>query len=445
MARETRRKFLIIGGTVGSVSLAGCLSAARDYLDGGAAAPPPPLEDDDDDPEIEDDDDDFENGDDDEDEEEEEPEDEPDDEGDLPGEPIDDFEDLAEWFAFIDQGSIEPETDDVYAGSQSARIEAGGEIDTATVFREFPGSLDLSGKNLSMAVKFSGRDILDITVQLIAPNSRNFLNMRRVLMGPEGQWTRVDFGANREETQPDLFDVREIRILGRRRGDDDDPIEFIVDDLRAVDTPDSGYVILLFDGTLASHYNTALPIMLDYGFPGVEAVTPELVDGNGRLMLDEMRQMRDAGWDMIARPHVGPSTLSEFSRDEQEGLIRRTHTYLVNRGFEDGAQHFFTPRNIMSPEAREILPEYHEQAFRFGVAPNGLPITDPHNIGYFSGRDGNVTKQFVTLASRYNQLAVLRFTEIGEDGLSVEAFEDVLDHIEATDIEVITATDLLGL
>lgn len=361
----------------------------------------------------------------------------------LPGDQIEDFEKLDEWTAMIDAGELEAETNAPYAGSQSGHLTASEGTESAAVYRAFPDGMDLSGKNLSLAVSFTGRDQLHLTLELFAPNSRNVHAMQRTLLGPRDRWIRVDFGTSRIETQPDLTDVREIRLTARRRGDASGSIDCRIDDLRVVDRSEMGKVMLLFDGTLESHYTTAFDRMDDYGYPGVEAVMPEAVGQDDRLTLDRLGELNDAGWDMAARPRTGSRFLHEYSPDEQKGMIERTKVFLENRGFEDGARHFVTPRNVLSPTARDLVEEYHEQAFRFGGAPNGLPLTDPYNVGFFSGAAGDEAKTYVDYAAEYGQLSVLKFDYIGEDGISERAFEDVLEYVDQQNVEVVAASDLL--
>ncbi|MFA9415106.1 hypothetical protein [Natrinema sp. HArc-T2] len=419
MTNRNRRSFVTTVAAAGTLGLAGCLSQVRELR--GADGKPTSAQSGGDTP----------------------------DSGsrdrlDLPGEPIDRFEDLGEWSAMIDAGDLESGTDDPYAGSQSAHLTASENAEYAAVYRTVPDGLDLSNKNFSLAVNFTGRDQLHLTLELFAPNSRNVHAMQRTLTGPVDRWVRVDFGTDRIETQPELSDVREIRLIARRRGDTTGPIDCQVDDLRAVDRPDTGRVMLLFDGTLESHHASAFDHMQAYDFAGVEAVIPEAVGEGGRLTLDKLTELDDAGWDLAARPRTGSKFLHEFSPEQQEGMIRRTKAYLENRGFEDGAKHFVTPRNILGSTANDLVREYHEQAFRFGGGPNGLPLTDPHNVGFFAGDAGNETKTYVDYAAEYGELAVLHFEYIGEDGMSEQAFDGLLEYIDTQNVEVVTATDLLG-
>jgi hypothetical protein len=414
--RDTRRTFLSTVGAVGAASIAGCLTEAESVRDGenatdvgygttadGTATEPTGQN----------------------------------------ADVVDDFEDLALWATMTDEETLSPATDDAATGSQSARVEAGGDAEYAGVYRSFVGGADLRGQNLSLAVKLADPQLLDLTVQLLAPDVENVVTLGRTITGPTDRWVRVDLGVTAVEPDPDLGNVQEVRVMGRRRNSDGTPIEFQVDDLRAVPRPETGAVMFAFEASLESHYSTAYPIMQEYGFAGVETVIPEAVGGDGRLTVGEMRQMRDAGWDMAAHPRTGSDFLYEFSPEQQRGMIERTKTYLVNKGFPDGAKHFFTPKNVLGPNTLDIVAEFHEQAFRFGGAPNGLPISDPYNLGHFSGSAGDDTELFVDHAAEHGQLAVLKFGDVGGDGLSEDAFRGVLDHVQSRDVTVITATDLL--
>ncbi len=418
MTKRNRRSFVTTVATVGTLGLGGCLSQMREWSSGddeSAAARSQPRP----------------NG------------DGADDVPALPGDSIEDFDSLEEWTAMIDAGELSAETDDPYAGTQSAHLAADAGTEYAAAYTVTDG-LDLRGQSLSLAVRFTGREQLHLELELYAPNSRNVATLERTLIGPHDRWTRVDFGTVGIEGQPDLADVRQIQVTARRRGTTSGPLDCSIDDLRVADRPETGSVVFLFDGTLESHHTIAFERMQSYGFAGVEAVIPEAVGEDGRLTIDELAELHDAGWDMAARPRTGANFLDEFPPAKQEGLIRQTKAYLESRGFEDGAKHFVTPRNVLGPTARDLVEKHHEQAFRFGGGPNGLPLTDPYNVGFFAGDAGEVTKTYVDYAADYGQLAVLHFERVGERGMSEAAFADLLAYVDDRNVAVVTATDLLG-
>jgi hypothetical protein len=419
MTNRNRRSFVTTVAAAGTLGLSGCLSQLREWRGGDTSSPAESTP----------------NGD-------------ADQSGTdglpaLPGESIDDFESLNDWIAMIDGGTLEAGTDDPYGGSQSARLTASEDTEHAAIYKAVDG-LDLRGSNLSLAVKFTDREQLRLSLELFAPNSRNAYVLQRTLIGPSDRWVRVDFGTGQIEGEPDLTDVSEIRLTARRRGDTSGSIDCQVDDLRVVDRPATGKVMLLFDGMLESHYAEAFERMEPYGYAGVEAVMPEAVGQGDRLTIDRLEELSDAGWDMAARPRTGAHFLHEYPPEEQARMIRDTKLYLESRGFEDGAKHFITPRNVLSPTARDLVEEHHEQAFRFGGGPNGLALTDPYNVGFFAGGAGDETKTYVDYAAKYGQLAVLQFDYIGaEDGISGREFERVLEYIDGQNVEVVSATDLL--
>lgn len=409
MTRD-RRSFVTTLAAVGTAGMAGCLSSLPEWdaADGTADADP--------------------TGDD-------------ADELDLPGEPVEQFADLDGWVSMLDAGSIEAATDDPYVGSQSAGLRADEDTESAATYKTGL-DLDLSDGALSMAVRFTEREQLHLVFEVYAPNSRNAYEFERTLTGPTERWVRVDFGTADVDGDPDLESVEEFRISAHRRGDASGPIDCRIDDVRVVDRPSRGRVMFLFDGTLESHYTTALEHMESYDFAGTEAVIGDAVGEGGRLDLSQLDALDDAGWDMVSRPNTGAQYLHEIPRDRQEGLIRDNKAFLENYGFEDGAAYFVTPRNVLGAESMDLVREYHEGAFRYGGGPNALPLTDPHNVGVFSGTDGDTTQELVDNAAASGQLAVLHFDEIGPDGYPESAFEDLLAYVDARDVDVVTATEL---
>lgn len=468
-----RRSFLAAASAIGALPLAGCISDS-DILDGDENTTPeddeeptengtdedqqndeeengsedeetPTEEDGGDEEGSEEEGSDEEETDEEETDEEEPDENEGDELADLPGETIDDFEDVDAWSPIIGQEEVTGEDEEAYAGTTSARIRVPEDDEEATVYRAFPDGLDLSDRGISIAVKYTGLEQFDLTVQLLAGDVRNRIDLRRILTGAADRWQRVDLGIEMIEGDPDLEAVREIRIVGRRRGDEEGEIDFVVDDLRAAESPDQGAVMLLFDGGLDSHYSTAFEGLREFDFRGVEAVTPEAIGNDGRLTIEDLEEMSEAGWDVISRPRTGSQFLHEYSPEQQEGLIRRSQGFLENRGFEDGARHFLTPRNLLSPESHDLVREYHEQAFRFGGGPNSLPITDHYNLGFFSGGAGTASTDYIDLAAAYNQLAVLHFVYVDDDdeGVDEQYLKNMLEYIDNQDVQVVTASDLL--
>lgn len=288
------------------------------------------------------------------------------------------------------------------------------------------GGLDLSDRYLSMAVKVETP--LDGDLQLdVRETSNEHVTSTRVLPGGIDDWFRIDFGYTLGYGDIDFSNVQEIRF--QVRGPDDGPVRLWIDDLRAGPARDESNVILAFYGGLESHYNTVFPILQERGWPAVAAVSRDLLNRSGRLSMDQLREMRDAGWEVCSYPqHAGD--LTELLAREQRRVIESNRDYLANRGFERGSRHFFTPYNAMNTDTLEILRETHETGFVFGACSSGIPPTGSHTISAINGSDYESSRAPILRADIHNQVVVPYFEQVGGDGMSIEDFEAQLDRIE---------------
>lgn len=362
----------------------------------------------------------------------------------LPGEQVDGFESFDRWFVLSNQGKLSAETKDPYAGNQSAHVESEDGDAFGAIYQAFSEPQDFSGKTLSLAVKLKKPEIAKISVALLAPDRGNIVREMRTMPGPTDRWVRVDFGTTTVRRDPDLSKVQEIRIVCRRRNGVKKPVEFSVDDLRAVERPKKGRVMLTFDDTHESHYQRAFPAMQEYGFPGVEGVIAEAVGNKDRLDVGPMREMRDSGWDMASHPLTRGTLLPEFSDRKQEKRIRENKEFLGRNGFRKGARHFLTPQNMVGPKTYDLVQKYHDTLFTFGGMPNGLAPTSTYNFSRINSGNLETLQTYVDYAARFGQLLVVNHHAIGPEGLSEEQFESELEYIDGADVEVVTASDLVG-
>jgi len=469
--RPSRRVFLAAVGAA-SVGLAGCSDD-----DGNGADDDPETGDDD--PETDDG-----NGEDGDDNGEETP-DEPEDVT-VPaidhGTLVSDFsEDLDSWIGMTGDDFIEGDTDEALVGETAALVRGGG--DRAGVFRSFQ-DFDAGGQHVSFAVNLQEPMGGRVNVEMLAPFQSDSVVTRRRIPSDLDGWMRMDVGYTQDRGEPDFGDIQEMRIWVDAaaeeeidddeevaddldedeieeeieeedddgeddNGDDDaeeeidETVRFLVDDLRSTPAAETGQVILTFDGGFESHYTTLFDIMEERDLQGVIGIVPPTVNAGGRLTIDQMREMRDAGWDMASFP-LRNDALPEMESGERQQVIEGDQSYLEGRGFEDGARTFFAPYHRMDAESLEIVREVHDCSMTFGGTPNAAPPADPHMLSRVNAHEMGPVEQFTELAERHNQLLVLRLTEVGEDGdVDEEYFEDLLDYLEESDLEVVTATEML--
>lgn len=356
------------------------------------------------------------------------------------GTQVADFEDLSQWGTV--GGSKHADEQTVYAGSQSARVEASKSADVGGIFRAFPDGLDLSAHDLSAAIKLeqpeTGR-IRQITVVALAPGYSDRVEMKRYLADSLDEWVRVDFGVTGDAGEPALDDVQELRIEVLTGGGT--PVKFWVDDLRKVPKPNQGYAIFQFDNTLVSHYENVLPIMEDKGYAAVEGVVPSAVNSQGNLSGGQLRELRDAGWDIVSQPQQ-PRPLPEYSERKQRRFIRKAHDYLVAKGFEDGAKHMIAPYHRMSGETVDIASEFHETAYMFGACPTPVAATGPHIISRVNGDSRQGLRTLAPLANKYNQAVAMYFPEVKAGGdMDPAELREVIGIIENAGLQPITCTE----
>ena len=434
MNRPGRRQFLATVG-VGAAGVAGCTSLADQM---------PATEEEEDDGEEQETTTDTPEQDEDEDEEEEQTE-EPStappaiEDGDV----IDDFEEEVDlWGTIRDSTQREADTDEFLTGSQSLRVEAEDDV-VAGVFKAFPDALDLSARDLSLAVKVESPRPSRVTVEVMAPGRADHLVSHRTILPSFDGWLRMDVGYTGERGEPNLENIQEMRILIEHDGDE--PFRFWVDDMRATPRAETGAVMFTFDDAVASQYDTAFPMLEERGWPAVAAVMPSALNAPGRLEIGELREMRDAGWDVSAHPHEA----GELPDRDPEGLredIDETRQYLEQRGFPDGARHFFVPFNDLTGEDAEVIREVYETSWTFGGNPSALPPTDTHVASRINGTDVQGVRRLVNLADQYNQLVVLYMHGVGDgdnDDITEDDFGRLLDHVGERDVEVVTASDVL--
>lgn len=361
------------------------------------------------------------------------------------GELLDDFGTADDWNPI--EGEVRGDGETALVGEQSLRIENAGSI--AGAFRAFPDGLDVEGHNLSMAVRVDSPRPVRIALEIDAPARSDQLQAVRTVLGDHEGWLRMDAGWTSSRGEPNLGNIQEMRIYAN--AGEETEIRFWIDDLRATPAADQGYVILSFDDGVASQYTNALPILEAYDYPAVAAVIPNGLNREGRLHIDQLREMRDMGWDISSHPDPGMK-LTELDAEAVRQRIESDQEYLDNRGFPDGARHMFVPYHAIDQEVIDIVRDYHESCFYFAGNTSNVPPTDAMHLSRVDMHDFEGFTRLIDAAAEHNQLTVglahgvVDEEEIGEDPLAdmtTQQLEELLEYIEESDIEVITPSQLL--
>lgn len=359
------------------------------------------------------------------------------------GEVLDDFEALDNWGTII--GNASADTESAYRGSQSVLVQ--NQDDSAGIFRTFTDGLDLTKNDLSVAMQLDAPAGGRLAVDLYAPGPADHAVARRFIPADLNGWIRFDIGYTNEPGTPDMTDVREVRFVVHPE-EDGGSVKFRLDDLRMIPKPvDTGRVILTFDDSFASHYEVAFQELKDRGWSGVAATIPEEVGDADALTIGQLRRMDEQGWDIVSHPQVSsPVTpLPEMSKSDQRRVMEEHNNWLNLKGFSDGPNYFVTPFDRMGNGTYELVQEMYDLGFIFGACNNACIPTGRHIISRVYGNDDSLEGVWrqLKLAQRRNQLTVLAFHNIGENGdISVKNFRWLLNKIDEFDLEVLTASEL---
>lgn len=353
---------------------------------------------------------------------------------------LDGFEDLSEWDVL--DGDLAADTGTVYRGTQSARLTLpeGDEGDEVTVERAFDG-LDLSDRDLSLALKLERPRTEQLNVRVYDEDGDSVL-MRRRTIGPEYGWFRIDLGVSTEFGSPDLSAVDRIQVsLDEDHGTG---IRLWLDDLRATDRGDGGYVLLTFDDTAVSQYERAFPVMREYGFPGFAAINPARVGEDGSLSLEQLRELQSSGWE-IGSHTTDHRELPGLEESEIHSQVGGAKQWLVDHGFETGANSFVYPWSGNTPRIRDIVSDYHYLAFTDGSNSHGHRLTGPLTVGRIFAEERQRVETVLPLAATYDQVVVLAYHAIGSgDWIGESGFRDQMQQIATTDgLDVVTPSALL--
>ncbi|MCU4752490.1 polysaccharide deacetylase family protein [Halobacteria archaeon AArc-curdl1] len=362
-----------------------------------------------------------------------------------PGTSYDDFSDLDGWE--IVQGSGDADEDIVFDGEQSLKLES-EDSQNIIAQRSLEGE-DLTATDLSFAIRTTTPQNLTVNLRLVDQfGSEKVYSLREVTYRtPEVGWFRSSPGVfQQSEYEPamDHLDRLEIQVLHSM-----DEATVWIDDLRTHETPDQGYVMLVWDDGFRDYYDVAAPLHDEYGFRTVQAPVPRWTEQGreGIMSVSELQERQNEGDQIVV--HGTHTPIHEYEDEaEIEARLRQDKQWYIDNDFE-GANYIVYPHNSFDRRSLEHKETYHHcggfnQAGNvnttsvYGFDPLVLPRTIAHDL--------EISKRCVDLAATHNQCTILNFHTFDADNTMGEAdYEALLEHIDETDIEVITFDDLWDL
>ncbi|MCF7920861.1 MAG: polysaccharide deacetylase family protein [Candidatus Cloacimonetes bacterium] len=215
--------------------------------------------------------------------------------------------------------------------------------------------------------------------------------------------------------------------------------------------PNSGnpLVVLTFDDNNCTIYNTAYPLIQEFGFVGTCVTCSGRCDQPGYITWQQLSELSNAGWE-IAGHTVNHVILNSITPEEAEMEIYNDLLALRAQGFEPVT--FALPKGKVSADILEIIPHYYRYIRHSLDTINFFPV-DVKAIGYYPMQSFYSENEVITrlqLATwRGECLIVIGFHNFCmEDGCMPDnckpsEFREILQYIKDQNLEVVTLAQAL--
>ncbi|MXV64521.1 polysaccharide deacetylase family protein [Natronorubrum sp. JWXQ-INN-674] len=356
----------------------------------------------------------------------------------------DDFEDLDAWE--VAGGSLSADSTRSVVGSQSARLEVGKSDQNARLTKRFSEPRDLT--DVVPGVALAADDTTVPWLRLVDVDGDSVEYRRGI--APDMPLMRYNFGVDTVAKGFDAAAVSEVHLQLWTAEGDRRTVWF--DDFHFTPRPDTGKVMLQFDDNHVTDYTKALPILEEYGYPAVTFVNPGRVEaemdgvtdpgGYPRVTLDQLHELRDAGWTVSNHCYNHPH-LSQLDANAQEAEIVRGKEWLESNGFEDGARYFAYPHGDYDETTLELVEKHHDIGFG-----GGLPVQGYTTNTRLTSRIGEPSAERVEteLERTAEMRGITKIFYHRLEGADLEAFETLVETLHEYEsrgeIDVILPRDL---
>lgn len=351
------------------------------------------------------------------------------------------FEDLSYWTAHAGV-EVQGDSNEVYEGSQSARIEGR----SGTIERGFQVPIDLSNLDVSLAMKVDGP--VPTNLRMIFTDTGG--NQTQLIQGLHGRhpsgWIRINPSINTADA--DMSGIERMIITLDGGGENK---KYWVDDIRFHDKAgNKGQVMFSFDFATRSIYETAYPIMKQRGIVGCAAVPTDNVGNADRLTWDELKEMQDDGWELASMTNAWDALFGQ-DKNLQRQRMERALDQFEDNGLEKPPALMY-PRGFCDDSTVELARELHDIAFiRFPETERGLSqsaIMGPQFVNRSRPNTPDAVANQMQPVSNYKGLYTIVHNEIGPNAENSESeFRQMVDHVkDAVDqgqVEIVTPSDVV--
>ena len=351
------------------------------------------------------------------------------------------FEDLTYWQTHAGV-KLNADTSTVYQGTQSARIEGR----SGTIQRNFPVPIDLSNKDISLAMNIEGPVPNNFAIYLYDTGG----NATRLIQGYHGRhpdgWIRIN--PSIDSPGADMSSITKMLITIGGSGDEK---KYWIDDIRFHDkTSNKAQVMFTFDYITRSVYEVAFPEMKKRSIKGAVSVPGDRVGNADRLTVDELKEMKNAGWEITSMTNNFEPLYGQSERVQRQRMERNI-SLLKQYGLGEPTAIMY-PKGFCDATTLKLAEEYHDLGFlTFNDSERGTSqsaLMGPHFVNRSQPSTVEALKNQVEPAKAYNGLYTVHQNQIGPNAdNNRQVFTAMLDYVknqqQQGNVEVVTPSDVV--
>ena len=354
-------------------------------------------------------------------------------------------------------GTQSDDTTDFIVGSQSLKLVTDG--DGLVVFTRsavLSPTLDFSGK--SLVVQFKVSDVSAVTEFTVYLTSDSFASAWYVFpiddtnlvnYVDDNEWVTytMNFSDATVTGSPDRASIDKIQF--RIKDNSVTPVTLYMQVLGTMPEPSAGMLTFAFDDGWDSQYNEAKKKISEVGFPATAFVIKNKIGTTGYMTLTQLYELEKLhGWEVAAHHETDLTTVGLA---EAESLIRAEKQWLIDNGFNRGADHFAIPNGAFNANLTALFRRYFRTTRTIGVKAETFPPADWHRLRIFNVVDTTTTTAIANAVddARTNKYwLILLFHKIvaspsASTEYSIINFGTVIDDISSDGIAVKTISQAI--
>lgn len=346
-------------------------------------------------------------------------------------------EQLDEWKVLA--GSAEISTNQAYRGWQSIHMTAAGDGRTAVRIPLDGFDLTKTSFSVAMYIETPGPQI-GPSFDVNAPACEAQLHFRTRHKIDKPGWIRYDLGISHTSA---LESTEESYMTISWAGN----VDWYLADIRAVPVEEEPRLFIQFDDSRRTTYDTAFPIMREYG---IEATVFTITGREGyrsHLTLSQMEEMQDAGWEFGSHTHTHRRT-GELSLDDQRTELEKSKEWLLDHGFTQAASTLAYPFGSFTTATMDIASEYYNFATHVQYGATNRTINSPLSVNRHLGDDPEKVRELIDLLLDERiptDTLVLCYHDVIEghdDWITPTEFRETMAYIDESGVQCLLTSEL---